>query len=338
MSETAHARPFTGESEGDPLGVPTGLLMWGQAGIYNAVDDRLVIAGVTDSMIGVVRPATLTPGPGLQVNIGPGWLAVADCGDGTTAIAGSRQSHALDESAGPSSGSRIDHVWVDTFPNDGAWELRLVPEGQTIGRAGVSLGRITVPAGANLASQMTFSRLVPTIGRHADATGTPQPGISGTGFQNLSVDYPIAPTSVRPHRTFRVQAYGEGRQGATPADIRFRTTISNSPILRISPTGWLAARENFDWVCECQLQIRAEADRVRHRIVATVTRWSNTDPQQGNTGPTRSVTAVRTRWGEELNLNVGWQNIQVRGAWGSAQAGQWIRSMGSTYDTFEPYS
>jgi hypothetical protein len=339
---------MTDDMEGEQDGVPFGLLMYGQAGIYNAVDDRLVIAALSDSAIGIVRSPSLTPGSGLDVAVGAGWLAVADCGDGTRAVVGSRQTHTLTETAGPPTGQRIDHVWADTLPDDGRWELRLVPEGQTIGRAGVSLGRITVPAGANLASQFTFSRLVPTIGRHADATETPEGGLTGTGYASLTPDYPIAPTSIRPNRLFRVTCWGEGRMGASPQNLRFRIQNPvNSPVVTVNPNNggpanlggqWIAPREMFDFEAEVQLQVRRGGDRFRSKVKVTVTRWSNqADKQQGTTSPNRSVTAVRTNWGETANLNVAWHNIQVRFSWAGLSAGQMIRSMGSCYDTFEPY-
>jgi hypothetical protein len=337
--------------EGELNGVPFGLLMYGQAGIYNGVDDRLAITAMIDSQIGVVKPTNLTAGAGLIVNVAAGWLAIADCGDGTRAVVGSRQTHQLTETGGPQTGNRIDHVWIATNPDEGRWEMRLVPEPATIPgnpnyRPGVSIGRITVPAGANLASQMTFSRLVPTIGRHADATETPAPGVTGSGYMSITPDYPIAPTSIAPNRLFVVRCWGEGQMGATPQNLRFRIQNPvNSPVVSISPnTGgpaggrWIAARERFDFEAEVQLQIRRAGDRVRSKVKATVTRWSNqTNVQAGQTSPDRSVTAVRVNWGDADNVNLAWQNIQVRFSWGAVNSGQWLRAMGSYYDTLEPY-
>lgn len=327
-------RPFSSEDEGERNGVPYGLLMWGQAGIYNAVDDRMIIAALSDSMIGVVRPTSLTPGPGLTLNVAAGWLGVADCGDGTSAVVGSRQTHSLTETGGPPSGTRIDHVWIDTLPNDGEWEMRLVPEGQTIGRPGMSLGRVIVPAGANLASQMTFDRLVPTIGRHADALLR---RVNGTTWTNISPDYPIAPTSIRPARTFRVYAYGMGRQGPTLGNIRFRSLMPTSPYVLIAPSGWLAAREQFQWEAEVLLQVTNAGNRFRSKVSATVTRWTQESMTAGTSTPARSITAVRTNWGFEGNADLAWSTIQLQASFGTASSGQLIEALGSTYDTFEPY-
>jgi hypothetical protein len=333
------------DSEGENNGVPFGLLMWGQAGVYNAVDDRLVITGLSDSMIGVVRPAAITFGAGLAVTVPAGWLGIASCQDGTSAVVGSRQTHTLTETAGPATGQRTDHVWVDTFPDDGRWELRLVPQGQTVGRPGMSLGRVIVGAGQNQASQFTFDRLVPTIGRHADAISTPEPGHGGTGWVSMTPDYPIAPTSMRPHALFRVSAYGKGRLGAAANQVFFRMALTSSPIIAIATAGWIAPRERFDWECEAQQQVITPhgtpviENRVRSMVKVTVTRWTDQaeTAQAGNTSPPRSVSAVRTAWGTDSNLALGWQNIQIRARWGSLSSGQLIRAMGSTYESFESY-
>jgi hypothetical protein len=326
--------PMTDEIEGELDGVPFGLLMWGQAGIYNGVDDRMVIAAVVDSQIGVVRPPVARAGNGLDVIIEPPWMAVADCGDGTRAVVASRQTHTLTAQP-PQSGTRIDHIWCETRPDDGLWLLKLIPETQTINYSGVSLGRVTMRAQDNLASQFTFSRLVPTIGSHASAQIFDW---NSNNFGNLTPDYPIAPTSVRPHRLFKVSAFGEGRFGNPTRFLFFRTAISNSPIVSIDSGQFCQANDWFDWEAEALWHIRADGTRVRQKVAATVSRYSNTrDKQAGQTRPAWSVRAVRTNWGEDANFNRAWQNIQIRFRFGNISSNQLMRCMGSTFETYEPY-
>lgn len=336
-------RPMSDETESELDGVPYGLLMWGQAGVYNAVDDRLAVAGMVDSQVGVVRPPTVEPGNGLDLTIQPPWLAVADCGDGTRAVCGSRQTHTLTETGGPQTGQRIDHIWCETRPDDGLWLLKLVPEAQTVGLPGVSLGRVTVPAGANTASAMTFSRLVPTMGRHAEAAGY---DVSGTTWANITPDYPIPPYALEPGTTFRVSVYGEGRFGNPTRYLNWRMGISNSPVITITPGqggpgqgAWINANEWFEWEAEGQLQVRTGADRVRSRLRVTVSRYSNAsqDKQAGNIRPDRTMTATRSTWGQEANISRAWQNMQIRFRFANLSASQLLRAMGSQFDVFQSY-
>lgn len=337
-------QPMDADLEGNDDGVPFGLLQWGQAGIYNAVDDRMVIAAVTDSRIGVVRAANIHAGQGLDVMVDAGWLAIASCDDGTSAVVGARQTHTLTEVAGSSTGTRRDLVWADVDPDNGRWELRFVPQNQSRGRAGVPIGRVLVPAGANMASQFTFDRLVPTLGRHSYAVGPETPSVTAAVYASLTPDFPIAPASMRPHAMFRATAYGEGQMGAVPQSLRFRSAIPSSAVVDILPgTGgpgggqWIGPREMFDWEAETQLQVRRLGDRVRSKTKVTVTRYSSPDKQTGNTNPSRSVTAVRTAWGTEANLQADWQALGVRFRWGNVSAGQALHVMGSTFDTYESY-
>ena len=69
---------------------PGGALMWGQAGSYAAPDDRMVITALARGQTGLAKPLALTAGTGLNVLLGAGWLAIADCGDTTLAAIGSR--------------------------------------------------------------------------------------------------------------------------------------------------------------------------------------------------------------------------------------------------------
>lgn len=133
---------------------PAGLLKWGQAGIYNGVDDREVIRAVTRMRTGLVWPVAISTGSGLQIVIQGGWLGVADCGDRSSAVVGSRLDLVVQAVPGPPSGSRADVIWVDVAPDDATWQLVVVPQAETVGRPGMPLAWITVPAGATLASQM----------------------------------------------------------------------------------------------------------------------------------------------------------------------------------------
>lgn len=212
---------FTDDSEGtDPNGNPVGLLAYGQAGVYNAVNDRQVITALIDNAIGgVVRPAGVSAGAGLTVNVAAGWLAVASCGDGTNAVIGSRMSHTVQETAGPATGTRNDLLWADTAPDDGRWTLRIIREDEMPGRSGLPLARITVPAGANLASQMTFSGDVHSLSPKVDSAGRNNHGT--TIWTDLTPRYPFAVYGMRRDSMFRLTAAGVADVGTGPCYMRF---------------------------------------------------------------------------------------------------------------------
>lgn len=134
----------------EPL--PGGPLMWGQAGEYDAIDDRLAVTALAAGRVGLVRPPALTPGAGLTVNIGY-WHGIADCEDGTLAVAGSRDTQTIDVPAGGAT-PRTDVLFADVDPDAGTWSADLYTEAEAATRAGLRLGTITVPAGANSAAQM----------------------------------------------------------------------------------------------------------------------------------------------------------------------------------------
>jgi hypothetical protein len=133
---------------------PTGLLEWGQAGIYNAVQDREVIRAVTRMRTGLVWPAVITAGAGLNITVQGGWLGIADCGDRTSAVVGSRLDQVVQAVPGPGSGERRDLIWCDIEPDDAVWRLNVIPEAAAVGRPGIPLAFLTVPGGASLASQI----------------------------------------------------------------------------------------------------------------------------------------------------------------------------------------
>ena len=151
---------------------PTGRLAWGQAGIYDAVDDRAVITAVTNNRVGLVQPVTVSPGAGLLVLIRGGWLGVAPCGDLTSAVVGHREDLAVQANPGPATGSRQDLIWCDVDADEGTWELRVITAAQAAGRAGIPLVEVTVPANANLASQMTLTPVDASVERRLLAQGT----------------------------------------------------------------------------------------------------------------------------------------------------------------------
>jgi hypothetical protein len=152
-------KPPTATPTGQPRAGASGLLAYGQAGVYNGVDDRQVITTLAGGRTGLMTRPQLTAVAGtLTMTLAAGWWAVADCMDGTSAVIGSRQSVTIPVSAGPASGSaRTDYVWADVDPNGATWTISLITSAQTAGRAGILLGTLSVPVGAGTASLMTFT-------------------------------------------------------------------------------------------------------------------------------------------------------------------------------------
>lgn len=154
---------------------PGGALMWGQAGSYAAPDDRMVITALARGQTGLAKPLALTAGTGLNVLLGAGWLAIADCGDTTLAAIGSRVQQTVAANPGDPGASRNDVLWADINPTTGAYSLVIIPASSVSGRQGIQLASITVPANANLASAMTLTPLAVTVGQlvrayHVDGT------------------------------------------------------------------------------------------------------------------------------------------------------------------------
>jgi hypothetical protein len=144
---------------------PTGRLAWGQAGIYDAIDDRLVIAAVTRGRFGLVQPVRVEAGSGLQIIVRGSWLGVADCGDGTSGVVGSRLDQVVTANPGPPTGSRADLLWCDVEPDDGEWSLVVIPASGVVGRAGLPLAYLQVPANATLASAIDIRPADSTLER-----------------------------------------------------------------------------------------------------------------------------------------------------------------------------
>jgi len=278
--------PMSDDAEGQtPDGLPTGLAMWGQAAVYNAVDDRLVISAVTDNLAGgMVRPCAVSAGSGLTLNIAAGWLAVASCGDGTNMVIGARQSHTIAETAGSPTASRNDLLWADTYPDDGRWICRVIREDQMPGRAGLPLARITVPAGANLASQMTFSGNVHSISPKVDSD--PRNNHGTTAWEHLTPEYPFAVHGMRRDSMYRLTAYGGGDVGSGTTNMNFtagHVEVSVNP----GSIGLNAGNRLFDW--------EAQAVTVfGHRFAQGVgnTKLTVTVSRRGLAGPNTSLTVV----------------------------------------------
>jgi len=134
---------------------PYGLLRWGQAGRYTALDDRLVITALAGGRNGIVRPVQMNPGAGLAITVEAGWLAVADCADGTAAVLAS--DNAIEIRAQPGGDiQRRDEVLAEIIdPETAQWAVSVLPPGASSeGTGGIVLGWVEVPAGATSASQM----------------------------------------------------------------------------------------------------------------------------------------------------------------------------------------
>ena len=130
------------------------LLRWGQSGRYAAWDDRIVITALAARSTGVVTPAVLSAGQGLTVAADAGWLALADCGDGTVAVLTSPVGMEATATAGGAE-DRTDELWAEiTDPESAAFVLRIYPSGGD--HLGVVLGTIEVPAGAEAAEDMAL--------------------------------------------------------------------------------------------------------------------------------------------------------------------------------------
>ncbi len=135
----------------------SGLLTWGQSGEYNAVDDREVITALAGLRNGLVKPVLLAAGSGLVVIVAPGWLGVADCGDSTSAVVGSRTALNVTVPAGPATGSATYYLWCDVDPAAATWTVNVITPADAAGRPGLNLGTVTAPAGANTAAAMQLT-------------------------------------------------------------------------------------------------------------------------------------------------------------------------------------
>jgi hypothetical protein len=152
---------------------PGGLLRWGQSGRYAARDDRQVITALAARRVGIVTPVRLSPALGLGINIDPGWLALAQCGDGTVAVITSDVDVEVQAAQGGAE-NREDEIWaVITDPDTATYRLAVLPAGDY---TGVRLGLVRVPAGAIISAQM---QLIPLDQDYGGGGGGGEPGPPG---------------------------------------------------------------------------------------------------------------------------------------------------------------
>ena len=90
---------------------PAGLLRWGQSGRYSAREDRQVITALAGKRAGIVTAVRLSPALGLGIAVDPGWLAIAECGDGTFAVLTSDDGAEVQAAQGGAE-AREDEFWA----------------------------------------------------------------------------------------------------------------------------------------------------------------------------------------------------------------------------------
>jgi hypothetical protein len=134
--------------------MPEGLLQWGQAGDYDAVDDRMVITALAGGRLGLVRPPTMAPATGMNMNLGP-WTALVAAGDGTTAVIGDRDPKVVPLVAGGAA-ARSETLWADVDADAADWHMHVLTAPELVGRSGLALGTIDTPVNANAASALTL--------------------------------------------------------------------------------------------------------------------------------------------------------------------------------------
>jgi hypothetical protein len=328
---------MTADLEGvDEEGNPYGLLKWGQAGAYNAVDDRVVITALSDSQTGIVRPARITAGAGLTINISGGWMAIASCYDGTSAVVSSNQAHQLQVPAGVPAADTQYVIWIETNPNEATWTMLLLPRGTERTRPGVSLGIIGVPPNANLASQFRYGfESPPAIGRHADATVKTVTGTTWTACSplfGLWTDTPLR----RSHSQHVLRAFGEGQYGAVPQVPVWRLVPQDQAHTLGIHTGngnrWIGARERFSWEAEGIFQLDSAGVIIRAKLAVTLS-WK---PSHRTIYPTQTIHAVISDAGRSATHTSMHMYMQFRFAGNSA--GQSMTCYGSTFENYQPYT
>ena len=225
---------------------PSGLLAWGQAGNYNAVNDRIVIRALAGGAVfGLQSPPTLAAGSGLTVNIGA-WTAIVDCGDGTSAVIGSTAAATIQQTAGGAS-QRTDVLWAD-INVDGTtqWSLSWLPSPVT-GRTGVALGTAVVPASAATAAAMTFTPGVATASPPGppywpcDTTSRP---VTSTSYSQFTGSFLIPAGKItQAGARFLLSAWGTATWGSTTPTFQMRgnsPTAGLSGLLPTVPIGYTA--------------------------------------------------------------------------------------------------
>jgi hypothetical protein len=137
---------------------PTGLLRWGQSGRYSGWDDRVVITALSGRRTGVIVPVRVAAAAGLTITLDAHWLAVASCGDGTTAVITSPVAVSVPVTpADPDATAvRVDELRAEIADPDAAsWRLSVSAAG--VGEeSGLVLGWVHVPPGAASAADMAL--------------------------------------------------------------------------------------------------------------------------------------------------------------------------------------
>jgi hypothetical protein len=232
---------------------PSGKLAWGQSGVYDAIDDRTVIAAVTRNRTGLAGVPTVTAGAGLALTVKGGWLGVASCGDGTSAVVGSRVDLSVTGNAGPASGTRTDLVWCDVQPDSGTWSLAVIAQSAAAGRTGLPLATLLVPANATLASQMTITPQPPMLEKrllsYTNASNTSSYNQSTWATAGFNLD--SSPVLMIPGNWYRVRFWsvatcvltypGSAVQMEGRAGIGYRTTgqpLSSATEVRAVAIPW----------------------------------------------------------------------------------------------------
>ena len=109
---------------------PAGLLRWGQSGRYSAREDRQVITALAGKRAGIVTAVRLSPALGLGIAVDPGWLAIAECGDGTFAVLTSDDGAEVQAAQGGAE-AREDELWaIVTDPEAAQYRLAVLPAGR----------------------------------------------------------------------------------------------------------------------------------------------------------------------------------------------------------------
>jgi hypothetical protein len=319
-------------------GYPNGLLMWGQPGTYNAINDRQVITALSDGNKGVVKPVLCRAETGLTFSVGPGWLAVIPAEDGTSAIAGSNQTLTLGPEqgvmAGPVTGAREDLLWCDTYPDsDARWRLSVIRAEDQLGRPGVMLARISVPQGANLASQFSFSRQVPTFGAHANSE---RMQVQTSAWTEITPRYYLVPTMIRPRAHFRLEGYGQGRFANPVRHVGFRIWEAGPWLwLNVAGLGWTPGI-TFSWWAEGIIQVSWDRNVYSMTVRASVQPWS---------GPGGGVPAWNAVSGVRMAHLIQWNpdnvvqphHLRIQAAFDQTISGQYLQCESSVFETFPPY-
>jgi hypothetical protein len=211
---------------------PGGLLAWGQAGNYDAIEDRMVVTALAGRAGLVAAPALAARG-GLTVGVGP-WLGIVDCGDRTLAVVGAREEQQQDVPAGGAQ-PRTDVLWADIDTDAGTWQGRLYPAGGEAGRLGVLLATIVVPAGANSAAQMELipgptgggagGGLLAMAVRNAGGLQNANTWETALGFASC----PTEPVMLQPGRWYRVRFSSTSVTAESGSSLEGRIGVGSRP-------------------------------------------------------------------------------------------------------------